>query len=1299
MRSWLDRPKLSIIESLDLAIKVFNSVEFPYSSKYDVIVEHFGQLLGQPLPKDDSRQDLFKTINEFVGLQYPVGSLSHSSKRTIVNTVLSMEITSSDIRRHVDVLRSLQLHTRLANFYNSNQSLYGQIVSKLFEHHLVLLNAGDGIALSHIEEIKQHLNDLKTFCQYNLSSTSFEANFARDFMPSLCSVVIKCQSNGTPVDKEFFSILQLIYFNTEKTPKLKEHLKNYPEGEIKFFEMFPKDHVLLIFLDALVATYHNDKDMMNLLIPCVYEKMPKEHSRAEILIYRHVLFLLRKYDVNMSHNHTAVPQISSLIMAVVAKRSQTHPVEVMDLICQAVQWNPVIIQDDVLVVIVHFMSVEKDARALAKFAEMLRRVMSTYTRLNRFEKRTGKLLELVKVEMDKLKVTQPLKRKLPTTEPTSSKKQKKKNDLTTEAVNGDVEQRGSVISLLEDLYTTEKSTIEQSWDETWSSLTNIWPKSVAQMWGQSVSTLVSKTSFVIWKALLVNMEEALSIAASRSYDGQSILYIKFVSCFFCEYLSGSRVLEHTDQQYEVIEGMCGQTKELLKTFGRKILETEHNAELVSTFLSVVAKYGSFETSLLYYHPDSMEDGLVREKTRAVFEFLTADEWSLIEQRVINFGKENCRFKFTDLNFRKVKSLQLCEPEFVCRETKSWNKSIISDYGLLTKFAGNCVYFEEFIADLTRKQKTTLAKTIFESVVENGNDQRLRFVEKIAEQYEMVEVSALVILRAIAESHLLEGALLKSVDFNVIVQGEEFTIPDAKELMATQGKAIKSIVDEDELLEKVKLIQKLPLAFFKEHEKEKMYSLHLLLSYDLSGHPEIQEEVLRSIRLMRELGYRFDSLKHIDLASQLSMLATESGRSMVLDTVGNYFGDAQLKQVKALLKKFAKDETEHVDLILLMAHRFSLAKKNHKNEKTMSIYKMKLNKLVIQIYERDLENQKASGLLYTLNMYLNNKENLAEPNADLGKLCLKLCSRRPLGDDEAEEEHKSKILSFCFQHIDHFALAKDDLEAVLQSYWLKVRTIRDVDVIATKTVVDVLGLLNVHTSTENYISILMEIEQMAENEEDIGNLRLVCKLLQSLCPSMLNQSKGMLLSEFLKKIMDTVIMKFTLRAENVYDHPELILDILKCFSVAALNRQIVMSQSLFSNILSFSLDINFKRFKVTENNTAMFERIHLHLSQLCTSLIQARSLALTHAMPQFVSLMKDLVHTICAFRNERGVTKQKLSEDEVKMLSGLAHRLEPILNGFADRDHLGRKVAPYLLVYVINEMIFNPNSTTLYPGVS
>lgn len=87
------------------------------------------------------------------------------------------------------------------------------------------------------------------------------------------------------------------------------------------------------------------------------------------------------------------------------------------------------------------------------------------------------------------------------------------------------------------------------------------------------------------------------------------------------------------------------------------------------------------------------------------------------------------------------------------------------------------------------------------------------------------------------------------------------------------------------------------------------------------------------------------------------------------------------------------------------------------------------------------------------------------------------------------------------------------------------------------------------------------------------------------------------------------------------------------------------------------------------------------------------------MPQFVSLLKDLIHTICAFRNERSDAKQKLTEEEVKMLSNLAHRLEPILNGFADRDHLGRKVAPYLLVYVINEMIFNPNSTTLYPGVS
>lgn len=1298
---------MSSIDSLSLSIKVWNSAEFTYTSKYDVIVDHFTKTLAQSSSGDENQGELLKVINEFVNLQYPIGALSQGSKKNLVSSVVNLTVDDPEnIPSYVEALRALQMHPRMANFFNAHQIIYGDLVSRLFDQHLTLL--GRNSPGNSTDDVKQHMKDLRTYCQYNLSSPDFESVFAKNFMGSLTKVTIQCQSIGDPVDQDYFSIIQLVFFNSEKTQKLRDYLRNFPKGDLDYFQLFDQDHVLLVFLDALLATFHNDKEMVELLLSCVFEKLPSDFNKREILVFRHVLFLLRKYDVNVSHYQVTIARISSLIMNIVAKKSQTHPVEVLDVICQAVQWNPMIIHDEVLVVIVHFMTVEKDPQTLVKFAELQRRVMGG--RMNRFEKRTGKLLELVKGEMDKLiNGSDGTKKRKAPVEATPSKKKKKLNDTSSVSTADSDDPDAHFMELLVRSYSTDTAT-EPTWDEQWVSLSNMWPKSVSNLWGNSVASLVSKTSMIIWKALLINLNESLEILKERSFDKQSVIYTRFVCCFVVEYLRFNRLLEQTDQQYETIEGMCAQTKEALKKFGKLILETEHDPDLVSAFLSVAIKYGSFETSLLYYHPDSIRDENendgnhselrtidFKQKAHSVYDFLSTDEWSLIEQRVINFGKEGCRAMLQDLNFRKVRTVVLCDSEFKCSETKTWNKSIVGDVNLLSKFTDNCVYFDEFVRDLTRKQKVTLAKTLFQS--NTDVKQKQKFVELIGEQYELVGLSALVILATIAENHLPLGSHLKTVDFDAILQQTEIEeIVYIEDGAATEKKKRKPLEDPQGLLSKIKLINSLPLGYLKEREKEIFYALHVSLCYDLTGNEELQDVVLENIRMIRELGFRFDGLKYLTLDKQLEMLPSRTGQSMVLDTVANYFGDAQVKQLKSLLKTLAKDVDGNKELILLMAERFCLAKKNHKNEKTMVIYKMKLNKLVFQLYEKD--NLKSSaGLLHALTMYLTHKENLTEANPDLGKLCLRVAQKELEAVDETEEENRAKIVGYCFQHMEHLVLEQKVLEEILDVFWQKMKTVESVDDVEKKSKVDLLGLFNIYAATERYIVVLTDIADRAEQLEGIDNLRVVCKLMQILSKSRVNQAKGLVLSEYLKKILDIVIMRFTLHVENVYEYPEMVLDILKCFSVAALNRQIVMSQSLFTNILSFCLDINLKRFKVTEENTVTFDRIHQQLTQLCTNLIQARSLALKHAMPQFVSLLKDLIHTICAFRNERSDAKQKLSDEEIKMLSNLAHRLEPILNGFADRDHLGRKVAPYLLVYVINEMIFNPNSTTLYPGVS
>lgn len=148
-----------------------------------------------------------------------------------------------------------------------------------------------------------------------------------------------------------------------------------------------------------------------------------------------------------------------------------------------------------------------------------------------------------------------------------------------------------------------------------------------------------------------------------------------------------------------------------------------------------------------------------------------------------------------------------------------------------------------------------------------------------------------------------------------------------------------------------------------------------------------------------------------------------------------------------------------------------------------------------------------------------------------------------------------------------------------------------------------------------------------------------------------------------------------------------------------NRTIPLTGETLDCMLGTMLDVNIKRFIVNGGTWQDFVQLHGAISENCLLLLRQHATLMSDRAAQLTALCQDLIHAIICYRSERKQA-QNLTEEELDGLAELALKLVTLMAGIAAGPQAlaVKRVAPFLLIFTIKQMVTTERPTTLYEKV-
>ena len=390
---------------------------------------------------------------------------------------------------------------------------------------------------------------------------------------------------------------------------------------------------------------------------------------------------------------------------------------------------------------------------------------------------------------------------------------------------------------------------------TWQNIEFAWPSSVSATFITFISGLVSTTSLVIWKTLLFILIDYVEVLKKGQTDENTLFLIEYTSALLCQYFTGSRLAEQCDKTWQLIEEHSQKTNNMLKDFGKAIISQEHNIRTMNAFLKICYSFGNFELLLWYYCPDSMNSGTnissidrypelpaidVQQKMTNLHSYLLPAEWNLIEQRITNFGRKECKTNMDKIFLQKIKAPLIFgghsadKSEEPIINLNKQNFLYISDTSYINEFFHDYSVRSLFIDQLHRTEKISICeKLISTNALPTG------FFQCLLENSEFYEIFVITMYKQLAEqfSSSSKKSIFLQIDFEQMFKGE-WSAQNLKQVLSRyiDGDEIvmKKYAEEDGILELLGMLQKLPVDFVSKEMKNVLFLLNVALMCDIKA---------------------------------------------------------------------------------------------------------------------------------------------------------------------------------------------------------------------------------------------------------------------------------------------------------------------------------------------------------------------------------------------------------------------------------------------------------------------------------